>query len=267
MLFPVQLPRPIPAAVFSVARLGRFFTCTVMLVLLLAGCAFGSSSPANTSGSTSTPTLATPTQHATYIYVAIGASETFGTGADRPATENWPTDLSAHLPRGVQVINLGIPGITAPQALQSELPEALDVKPNLVTVWLGTNDISGAFMNHVSLDEALGQYQQSLDSILSQLSANGHPPVAVANIPDLNLLPYFYNYDQTSLQAVVTKWNRVVTQEVKAHSDILVDVYSESSQLLGHPEYLSGDGLHPSTLGYEQIANYFYQVLKMNGVI
>jgi lysophospholipase L1-like esterase len=91
--------------------------------------------------------------------------------------------------------------------------------------------------------------------------------VAVANIPDLNLLPYFYGQDQTTLQATVTQWNKVVRQEVKAHGDILVDVYSETSDLLGHPEYLSGDGLHPSTLGYQQIANYFYEVLKANGVI
>src|SRR5690348_6103284 len=232
MRFPFRPSRYARFPHFPINRLASFAVGVLLAVVLLAGCGFGSSSSAN-SGNPS-GAVAAPTQRAAYIYVAIGASETFGTGADRPATQNWPSDLSAHLPQGTQVVNLGIPGITAPQALQSELPEALDAKPNLVTVWLGTNDIA----NQVTLDD----YQQSLDSILTQLAQNGHPHVAVANIPDLTLLPYFYGHDQTTLQATVTQWNKVVTQEVKAHGDILVDVYSETSDLLGHPEYLSGDG-------------------------
>ena len=257
MLLPTQSPRSLPFSSFSMTRLVSVSIYVVLASLLLAGCQFGAS-PAS-SGNGGASALATPTQRAAYIYVAIGASETFGTGADRPATENWPTDLGVHLPRGAQIVNLGIPGITAPQALQSELPEALDAKPDLVTVWLGTNDI----VNMVSLDD----YQQSLDNILSQLGELDHIHVAVANIPDLNLLPRFYSLDQATLQAQVEQWNKVVAQEVAAHQDILVDVYSQSSDLLGHPEYLSGDGLHPSTLGYRLIANYFYEVLKANGVI
>ena len=257
MLFPSRSAGYARFPFLSKTRTASLFACVVLAVMLLAGCGFGSSSSA-TSGNNS-GAVATQTQRAAYIYVAIGASETFGTGADRPATQNWPTDLSAHLPQGTQVVNLGIPGITAPQAFQNELPEALDAKPNLVTVWLGTNDI----VNQVTL----GDYQQSLDDILTQLAQNGHPHVAVANIPDLNLLPRFYSSDQESLRAEVQQWNKVVAQEVKAHGDILVDVYSESADLLGHPEYLSGDGLHPSTLGYQLIANYFYTVLKANGVI
>ncbi len=256
MLLPTHLPRSASSSFFSLTRLLSICIGMIMAALLLAGCAFGSP---KSSGGNNSSALATPTQRAPYIYVAIGASETFGTGADRPATQNWPLDLSVHLPRGTQVINLGIPGITAPQALQSEVPEAIDAVPNLVTVWLGTNDI----VNQVTLAD----YQQSLDSILTELATISHVHIAVANIPDLNLLPRFYNFDQAALQAEVQQWNKVVAQEVKAHGDLLVDVYSQSAELLGHPEYLSGDGLHPSTLGYQQIANYFYEVLKANGVI
>lgn len=256
MLLPTHVPRPASSPYFSMTRLASLFFCIVIAALALVGCAFGSSP--KSSGGTNASAL-TPTQRASYIYVAIGASETFGTGADRPATQNWPADLSVHLPQGTQLVNLGIPGITAPQALDSEVPEAIDASPNLVTVWLGTNDI----VNMVTLAD----YQQSLDTILTELASISHVHIAVANIPDLNLLPRFYSFDQAALQAEVEQWNKVVAQEVKSHGDLLVDVYSQSSELLGHPEYLSGDGLHPSTLGYQQIANYFYEVLKANGVI
>jgi lysophospholipase L1-like esterase len=239
-------------------RLAQVFICAVMAAFLLTGCGFGSSSKA-TSGASAPSVVLTSTQRPAYIFVAIGASETFGTGADRPATQNWPSDLSNRLPSGAQVVNLGIPGITAPEALQNELPEALDAQPNLVTVWLGTNDI----VDQVSLSD----YQQSLDSILGQLQQQTHARVAVANIPDLTLLPRFNSYDPKALQALVGQWNQVVSQEATAHGDIILDVYGHTSEVLGHPDYLSGDGLHPSTQGYQQIAAFFYQVLHKNGVI
>ncbi len=241
---------------YAQARLGVLLVFLLVVCGLVAGCGSEPAARPSGSGGGATPT---PTQRPPYVYVAIGASETFGTGADSPATQNWPTDLSVYLPKGTQVINLGIPGITAPEALRGELPEALDAQPDLVTVWLGTNDI----VNEVTLAE----YQQSLDGILAQLATISGAHVVVANIPDLTILPRFYSYNQMKLKAEVQQWNAVVAQEVRKHHDILVDVYGHSSELLGHPEYLSGDGLHPSTLGYQQIANLFYQVLLANGVI
>jgi lysophospholipase L1-like esterase len=240
---------------FSHTRVALLLACLIVLGMALAGC--GSiASPTALHGSNSP---ATPTQRPSYIYVAIGASETFGTGADNPATESYPEDMKASLPAGAQVIDLGVPGITAPEAVRGELPEALDAHPNLVTVWLGTNDI----IQKVTLAD----FQQSLDSILSQLASGTHARVAVVNLPDLTYLPRFYSYDQATLKAQVQQWNAVIAREASAHHDILIDMYGHSSEVLGHPEYLSGDGLHPSTLGYLQIANLFYQVLHSNGVI
>ncbi|HLV98837.1 MAG TPA: SGNH/GDSL hydrolase family protein [Ktedonobacterales bacterium] len=256
MQFPAHARRNAASSPFLPIRQARGVIFALLAASLLSGCGFGSTA---TSGNGSSSAVLTPTQRPAYIFVAIGASETFGTGADRPATQNWPTDLSNRLPQGAQVINLGIPGITAPEALQNELPEALDAQPNLVTVWLGTNDI----VDQVSLAD----YQQSLDSILSQLQQQTRARVAVANIPDLTLLPRFNSYDSKALQGLVGQWNQAVKQEIAAHGDILLDVYSHTSEILGHPEYLSGDGLHPSTQGYQQIAAFFYQVLHKDGVI
>ena len=53
-------------------------------------------------------------------YVAIGASDTFGIGADDPQTENWPANLAAALGSGVRLFNLGIPGISPHQALNGQ---------------------------------------------------------------------------------------------------------------------------------------------------
>ena len=66
---------------------------------------------------------------------------------------------------GLQVhfIDLGVPGILIHQALQVEVPVAIDAHPNIVTVWLGVNDI----LQKVPVSS----YTQDLDLLLSRLQA------------------------------------------------------------------------------------------------
>ena len=57
-------------------------------------------------------------------------------------------------------------------------------------------------------------------------------------------------------------YNTAIATVVAQHHVILVDLYQQWTELRHHPEYISGDGLHPSTLGYTQIAELFYQSLR-----
>src|SRR5438045_5013738 len=68
-------------------------------------------------------------------YVAIGASDTVGVGAGSPDTESWPAVLWWRLPPGSQFVNLGVSGSLLHQALDQQLPVAIDMSPDLVTVW------------------------------------------------------------------------------------------------------------------------------------
>ena len=193
--------------------------------------------------------------HARLTYVAIGASDTFGIGADDPQSENWPTDLSLKLGSGVNLINLGVPGITAHQALSVELPIAIDAHPNLVTIWLAVNDI---------IDKVpLASYSQALDQMLTRLqAANPAVRIAVGNVPDLTVLHYFASYDVAALTQTVQAYNASITSIVARHHAILVNIYQQWQTLRSHPEYISDDGLHPSTLGYTQLAELYYEALQ-----
>ena len=195
------------------------------------------------------------TPKARLTYVAIGASDTFGLGADDPLTENWPSDLAAMLGPSVHLVNLGIPGVVLHQALEAEVPVAIDAHPDLITVWLAVNDIG----NDVPLDS----YSRDLDLLLSRLQA-GVPGarILIANVPDLRLLPYFNYIDPQELYTRVQDYNAVIAAAVKRHHVILVDLFSRWQELRDHPEYISGDGFHPSTLGYARLAALFYQILK-----
>ncbi|WP_338253342.1 SGNH/GDSL hydrolase family protein [Dictyobacter halimunensis] len=212
-------------------------------------------STACASAPTSTRLQVQPPPTARLTYVAIGASDTFGTGTDDPATQCWPVDLTHALGSQTRLINLGIPGIDAHDALNIELPVALDAHPGLVTVWLAVNDL---------VDKVpLASYQRDLDSIVRRLrSTNPNTPIMVANVPDLTLLPRFKNGDIRALQRQIAAYNAVIAKVVQQNHVVLVDLYQDWQALADHPEYISQDGFHPNELGYAQVADIFYHTLK-----
>jgi lysophospholipase L1-like esterase len=190
-------------------------------------------------------------------YVAIGASDTFGIGTSDPYMENWATDLAEKLNQKVHLINLGIPGTTLHDALNLELPVALDSHPRLITIWLGVNDIADRV--------PVNSYSHDLDIMLSRLRSEASSAhILIANIPDLTLLPYFASYNQQDLHTVIEEYNLIIAQEAQQHHAILVNMSQQNYNLQDHPEYISNDGLHPTDLGYLQIAELFYKTLQQS---
>src|SRR5205085_962200 len=118
------------------------------------------------------------------IFVAIGASETLGLGSQEPEVEAWTSVFyRTALPQSALFYNLGEVGATTAQALRDELPVALGLHPDLVTVWLNTNDL----VHGVSPTE----YAAQLDRLLSLLAREGVARMLVANTPVLSDLPAY----------------------------------------------------------------------------
>ncbi len=163
------------------------------LLLFLASC----SSPSN-GASGASPVVIQQAPKANLLYVAIGASDTFGVGADDPQTQSWPADLATHMGTGVRLINLGIPSELLHDALSVEVPVALDSHPNVITVWLAVNDI----IDNVPL----ASYSRDLNTLLTRLRTGApQAKIAIANVPDLTFLPYFSNDDLAVLTAKVLR--------------------------------------------------------------
>jgi lysophospholipase L1-like esterase len=220
------------------------------LLLALAACA-----PGAVSGTQSAGPQAAAAPHA-LTYVAIGASDAFGIGTDDPDRDAWPTLVAHRLGPGTHLINLGVPGATTALALQNELPIALDAHPDVVTVWLAVNDLAAGV--------ALADYRAQLGTLLKGLR-HGLPEarIVVGNIPDLTVLPHFSADDPATLRAEVQTWNAAIAADCAAAGVTLVDLYAEWSELADHPEYISGDGFHPSAIGAERLADLFSVALDL----
>ncbi len=244
---------------------------TMLAAALLSACTTAGSGSAG-------PPKPSPNQPAPIVYSAVGASESVGVGAVDPTRDAWPQLLfRSALPESALFYNFGIPGATTAQALSDELPGALSVQPTLVTVWLNVNDI----IDGISAE----QYQGELDQLVHSLRRGGAARVLVANSPYLDRLPVYLDCragnppagvacppalattPPSALNAIVSAYNASAAKVAQKEGAILVDLHAQGEVPDRHPDWVSGDGFHPSTAGYAAIAGVFAAALKQAGTV
>jgi lysophospholipase L1-like esterase len=179
-------------------------------------------------------------------YVAIGASDTVGVGATNPEPESWPAVLHGRLPAGSTLVNLGVSGSLLRQAIDQQLPVAVESAPDLVTVWLAVNDYAAR--------APLEPYLADLGTLLAELRSKTGATILVGNIPDLSGIPAAGRFDLRFQD----RWNAGIAATVLQHQTTLVDLRAIWREVRDHPEYISSDGFHPSTSGYRRLAELFY---------
>ncbi len=222
-------------------------------LLVACGGSGTSASPRATQAPSSVRDIS-PTPDTSLTYVAIGASDAFGIGTEHPATQSWPADLAALLDPHIHLVNLGVPGATIAQAQREELPIALATRPDIVTIFLGVNDVEARV--------SLNTFTRELQTLVSTLVHETNATVYVGNLPDLSLLPYFAHYNEQELRSEVQARNQAIADICQSQGATLVDIYANWGALSRHPEYISSDGLHPSALGAEGLAAVFAAAIR-----
>jgi acyl-CoA thioesterase I len=232
---------------------------TLLLVVAFIAAACTTTTITSHISSVATPPLPTVTVHLStgpITYAALGASDAVGVGSNQPGSQGYVPLLAARLPKGSHLINLGISGIHLHEALIQEVPLALALSPGLITIWLVANDFVG--------NVPYSSYMHDLNTLLTELHSETRASLVMANLPDLTRLPAFANQTSTQKAQMLTqieRWNAGIATAAAHYSVALVDLFSHGSQLTAHPEYISGDGFHPSPLGYVQLADLFWWVM------
>jgi len=247
----------------------RLPVTAALAALLLAGC--GSGAPGTGGG----PPPEAPGPRLTYV--AVGASETVGYGAEDPLSQAWPQVLfRTALPRDTTFLNLGIPGETVQGALEDEVPAALRLAPDLVTVWLNVNDV----LRGVSPAD----YERQLTTLVARLRRGGRTTVLLADTPPLDRLPAYLACLPSPppgsgpcrlppglsapapelVRAVVAAYGVAAARVATAQRAVLVRLYPVAMQARqrGEEDQLYGpDGFHPSTEGHRRVAAAFAAAL------
>ncbi len=224
-------------------------------------------------GCTSAPPPGVPTRPAgpPTAYVAIGASDALGFGTPDPIRQAWPqVFFTKRLPPGATFVNLAVAGSTVQAALAQQLPYVSALRPTVVTVFLGVNDIRAGV--------SAARFGEEIGTLLRSLRTDGSPTVLVGNIPPLERLPAYLaclpNPPQGSppcsstgafpppmrLIDEVAAYNRVVASAAAATGATVVDLHGAelAARAAGtEASLVSSDGFHPSPKGDALIASTF----------
>ena len=167
------------------------------------------------------------------------------TGEDRVVfmgdsiTQGWKLDEAFP---GKPYLNRGISGQTTPQMLVRFRQDVIDLKPKVVVILAGTNDIAGN-TGPMTLEQTEG----NLASMAELAAANGIRVVLCS------VLPAFDYHWAPGLQPApkIAQVNAWLREYAAQKGYVYVDFYSVMKDDRGGlPATLSGDGVHPLPAGF-----------------
>jgi lysophospholipase L1-like esterase len=193
-------------------------------------------------------------------YLALGDSYTIGTGASG-AAHSWPSIVARRLTeqtrREVGVTNPAVNGFTTLDLIESELPYVEQLKPDLVTILIGVNDLVRG--------RSPAEYKASLVTIYDRVArlnlARGR--VAAVSIPNWSVVPASREYGAPEhLRRLTDAFNDIAHEEAEARGFTWIDITAASVSGLGSAGWIASDNLHPGDQQYGVWAEVIWQVLK-----
>ena len=158
-------------------------------------------------------------------------------------TEGWqqyfPTMFA-----GKPYVNRGISGQTTPQMLVRFRPDVVALKPKVVVILAGTNDIAGN-TGPMTLEEIEG----NLTSMAELAKANGIRIVLSAVMP---VCDYIKPQTERRPPSKIIALNQWIRDYSSKNGFVFLDYYSAMVDAQGMlKKELTFDGLHPNAAGYE----------------
>ena len=193
-------------------------------------------------------------------YLALGDSYTIGTGTSGPS-RSWPSLLAKRLAtetgRKVELTNPAVDGFTTQDLIAQELSNVNQLKPDLVSILIGVNDL----VSNRRDDE----YRTSLVTIYDEVATLALPPgrVVAVSIPNWSVVPAALQYGEPSLiRASTNAFNAVARREAETRGFIWVDITVVSTSGFGSRGWIASDDLHPGDAQYAAWADVIWDAVK-----
>jgi len=193
-------------------------------------------------------------------YLALGDSYTIGTGASSHA-HNYPSILAARLTEAtgakVAVTNPAVNGFTTQDLIDNELALVDRLKPQLVTILIGVNDIVQG--------RSIESYGGALATIYDAVAAlQLEPGLAIAiAIPNWSVVPAAADFgDRRRLRRLTDDFNGLASTEAAKRGFMWVDITAVSTSQDGTPGWISSDRLHPGDEQYAAWADVIWEAAR-----
>ena len=185
-------------------------------------------------------------------YLALGDSYTIGTGASDDA-HSWPSIIAARL--GAELTNPAVNGYTTLDLIRDELPHLERVRPDLVTVLIGVNDLVQG--------RTADQYRDSLNRIYDAVARATPKLVIAVSIPTWSYVPAAAEFGGAQrVERLTDIFNDVARGEAEARDFGWVDIGPASTSGIGTDGWIAADDLHPGDAQYAAWAEAIWPVVR-----
>lgn len=178
------------------------------------------------------------------LYVALGDSTAQGIGASKP-WRSYVGELARHISdttgKTVRVVNLSVTATTVYETYREQLPVLKKLKPDIVTVSVGANNM---------FDFDAERFERDLRRLYEGLP----PRTIVSDLPSFWVLPQERN---------VVAANKILHQVAEEFGFSVAPLYVRTKRqgLWGMTTQLAGDLFHPNDRGYRVWASAFVPLL------
>jgi phospholipase/lecithinase/hemolysin len=126
-----------------------------------------------------------------------------------------------------------------------------DVKPDLVTIWTGANDVIDG--------QAPEDFEKELSALLGELRDKSSSFVVIGDIPDLTKIPRFRSQPSRVVSSNrIVAFNRVIEKQAR---DFNVPIVRLSKEEITDELVSEVDGFHPSNKGHRLISQLFLKII------
>jgi lysophospholipase L1-like esterase len=142
-------------------------------------------------------------------------------------------------------VNPAVNGFTTIDLLAKELGYITDLKPDLVSVLIGVNDLVQG--------RSAQQYRESLVEIYDAIATLRLPRgrVASVSIPNWSVVPAARDYgDPSRLKRLTDDFNAIAAREAEARGFAWIDLTEVSSRADVSTGWIAADQLHPGDAQY-----------------
>lgn len=157
---------------------------------------------------------------------------------------------------GSELTNLCVSGATTEDVLNDQLDRGIALKPTLMTLGIGINDVGHGF--------SVERFAQNYEQILRRLTSETEAAIVVTNVPDISSAPRIPQALRAEYQQRIIAFNKHLEEIAARYQVTLFDVYAIThEELPQHPEFFSADGFHPSDAGYENWAEQMWPTIEV----
>ena len=177
--------------------------------------------------------IAKPTGPTDFVYIALGDSVAQGIGASSPQ-KSYVGQIAQHIEsttgRKVHIINVSVTGALASEVVVAQLPRMKGLKPDLVTLDIGANDINKKI--------PMAELEKNIRTILAAIPTKN---TIVSDIP---------NFGGGPKQSTIASASEPIRAIITEYGFQVAPIYQFTSVTVHDWSTYAADFFHPSDKGY-----------------